>query len=196
MSKDSIVKDLIVSMQGQEFYLPVYLLPISSAYLIPRATWLATLGPHVADYAYPKIKIYEAGKLVTLMSEKPKLPQQSHLHHLRRAHNTNSIYELFTIQWEEPEVPQDTWLTLPEDLEPNFAVLLDTYKSICDKHVGVPPPRLKNHSILLVEGVKPVKVRPYKYLHNQKEKIERWCMPCWMKVLFSPSIVLSLHLLF
>ena len=136
MSKDSIVKDLIVSMQGQEFYLPVYLLPISSAYLIPRATWLATLGPHVADYAYPKIKIYEAGKLVTLMSEKPKLPQQSHLHHFRRAQNTNAIYELFTIQWEEPEVPQDTWLTLPEDLEPNFAVLLDTYKSICDKHVG------------------------------------------------------------
>ncbi|XP_061364313.1 uncharacterized protein LOC133307778 [Gastrolobium bilobum] len=38
---------------------------------------------------------------------------------------------------------------------------------------GLPPPRGCDHAIHLVEGAKPVNVRPYRYTHHQKGKIEK-----------------------
>lgn len=59
-----------------------YLLPVAGADLILGSSWLATLEPHIADYAARSIKFYQDGKLITLQGEKQIDPQQSQLHQL------------------------------------------------------------------------------------------------------------------
>jgi hypothetical protein len=47
------------------------------------------------------------------------------------------------------------------------------YPTIFEPPVGLPPARITDHHISLVEGSNPVNVRPYRYPHFQKNEIER-----------------------
>lgn len=49
MTAEGLVKKLRVQAQGNVFHLPVFLLPIFGADLILGASWLKTIGPHIAD---------------------------------------------------------------------------------------------------------------------------------------------------
>lgn len=73
---------------------------------------MACYRPHVADYSALSIKFYHEGKFITLKGEKPKLPAQAQLHHIRRLHHTHVISELFTIHVSGADAIQDTWLEL------------------------------------------------------------------------------------
>lgn len=66
MPPEGRVSQLTVAVQGHELRLSVYLLPVVGADLILGAAWLATLGPHLADYEFPSLKFYQDGKFVTL----------------------------------------------------------------------------------------------------------------------------------
>ena len=52
-----------------------------------------------------------------------------------------------------------------------LVVLLQQYKGDFDSPLGLPPPRSQDHCIPLIKGSGSVKVKPYKYLHSQKEQI-------------------------
>nr|KYP41725.1 Transposon Ty3-I Gag-Pol polyprotein [Cajanus cajan] len=58
------------------------------------------------------------------------------------------------------------------DMEPELALLLHTYGSIFANPTSLPPPRSHDHFIPLLEGSNPMKVKPYRYPHSQKEEIE------------------------
>ena len=66
MEAEGVVKQLRVQAQGNLFQLPVFLLPISGANLILGASWLNTIGPHIADYDALQLKFLMAGKFHTL----------------------------------------------------------------------------------------------------------------------------------
>ena len=51
MTAEGVIQDLPLKIQGNELKVPVFLLPVAGADVILGAAWLATLGPHVADYA-------------------------------------------------------------------------------------------------------------------------------------------------
>ena len=172
LSSEGTIKELKVSVQGHELKLPVYLLPIVGADLILGATWLATLGPHVADYKALTIKFFQQGNFITLQGEKCNSPQQAQLHHMRRLQVTEAIAEYFTVQREDPYRPQDNWLELPQNIDPELALLLNNYKEVFKQPAGLPPQRLQDHKIPLEAGSQPVKVRPYRYPQSQKEQIE------------------------
>ena len=146
----------------------MYLLPISGADLVLGATWLATLSPHVLDYRKLTLKFYKDNQFVPLDSEQPQLPSPAQFHHLRRMHNTHAIAEVFTLQYKQEDVPQDKWLDLPENMEPELVMLLHNYRSIFNVPTELPPSRTHNHAIPLIKDAKPVKVRPYRYPHSKK----------------------------
>ena len=60
----------------------------------------------------------------------------------------------------------------PTTIAPELAALLHNYSLVFSVPVGLPPQRCHNHSIPLLPGSTPVKVRPYQYPHSQKEQIE------------------------
>nr|KYP41746.1 Retrovirus-related Pol polyprotein from transposon 297 family [Cajanus cajan] len=66
-------------------------------------------------------------------------------------------------------------------------MLLYTYKTIFDVPASLPPNRSQNHSILLVKGASPVKVRPYRYPHSRKDQIEVMIADMLKKGIIVPS---------
>jgi hypothetical protein len=52
------ISQLSVEIQGHKLVLPVFLLPFSGADLILGSSWLATLGPHIADYSTLSLKFF------------------------------------------------------------------------------------------------------------------------------------------
>ncbi|KAI5402905.1 hypothetical protein KIW84_050485 [Lathyrus oleraceus] len=75
--------------------------------VILGAPWLASLGPHVADYATSMLKFYLDGKFVTLQGEESNKPIVAQLNLFKRLHQMDAISELFTIQKIDPAVIGD-----------------------------------------------------------------------------------------
>jgi hypothetical protein len=187
LSPEGSIPELCVAVQNHDIKIPVYLLPIVGADLILGATLLATLGPHAADYKALSIKFFDKGKYITLQGERSQVPQQAQLHHMRRLYQTDAIEACFAIHRAKPVTKQDCWLELPTDMEPELVLLLNKFKEVFHKPTGLPPPRLQNHTIPLMEGKGPVKVRPYRYPQSQKEQIEIMIQDMLAEGIIQPS---------
>ena len=66
MKAEGFVKHLTLKIQGNNITVPTYLLSVSGADVILGAPWLASLGPHVADYVASRVKFYSEGHFITL----------------------------------------------------------------------------------------------------------------------------------
>ena len=64
-------------------------------------------------------------------------------------------------------------VTRPMVAQPQIQHLLDAYADIFMEPQGLPPPRSHDHRIPLIEGTKPVNVRPYMHPYFQKSEIEK-----------------------
>ncbi|XP_073220685.1 uncharacterized protein [Cicer arietinum] len=173
LNAEGKIQQLLVQIQGQEIKIPVYLLQTSGADIILGSTWLATLGPHVADYAALTLKFFRQGKFITLQGETNMEPSPAQLHQFRRLHYTDAIEECFAVQLINKELPEDILSELPSAIDPEIAMLLHTYADVFKVPSTLPPPREHDHAIPLQPGSGPVKVRPYRYPYTQKEQIEK-----------------------
>ncbi|WVZ14926.1 hypothetical protein V8G54_012492 [Vigna mungo] len=86
--------------------------------------------------------------------------------------HTQAIAELFTLQFEHLDDSPEKPLQLHPDVDLELVLLLNKYKVVFYVPSGLPPSRSQNHSIPLLQGSTPVKVRPYRYPHSQKQHIE------------------------
>ncbi|PNY15512.1 hypothetical protein L195_g012209, partial [Trifolium pratense] len=102
MTAEGVIQQLPLEIQGHKLEVPVFLLPVAGADVILGASWLATLGPHVADYASLTLKFFLKNKLVTLSGEAVPRPNPAQFHHFKRLASTDSIAECFTIQCLKP----------------------------------------------------------------------------------------------
>ncbi|XP_019460067.1 PREDICTED: uncharacterized protein LOC109359827 [Lupinus angustifolius] len=173
MAAEGVIQELKVHAQGNYFQLPVFLLPISGADLILGACWLKTIGPHIADYEALQLKFMWHGKFTSLRGDPELLPKQAEMHHLRRMINTDAIAEIFSMQVLEDQSVPIPFTPLSETLHPDLALLLHNYKEVFDTPTTLPPSISHDHSIPLLQGSNPVKVKPYRYPHSHKEEIER-----------------------
>nr|KYP59153.1 Retrovirus-related Pol polyprotein from transposon 17.6 [Cajanus cajan] len=187
MTAEGLIQQLIIQAQGNLFQMPVYLLPISGADLILGASWLKTIDPHVANYESLHLKFLYNGKFVTLQGDVDHVPRQAHLHHIRRMVNTNSIAEVYSMKMVDPIMPSFTSLELLPDIEPEVDLLLTTYALVFSTPSKFPPPRAHGHSIPLMDGSAPVKVKPYRYPHSQKEEIEKLVAEMLHEGIIQPS---------
>ncbi|MCH79841.1 retrotransposon protein, partial [Trifolium medium] len=187
MTAEGMIKHLPLDIQGHKLEIPVYLLPVAGADVILGASWLATLGPHVADYAALTLKFFLEGKFVTLVGESEARPSAAQFHHFKRLQHTDAIDECFTVQWLKSTETTDIFKELPTNIEPEIAILLHTYKDLFKTPSALPPSRSHNHSIPLIEGANPVKVKSYRYPHSQKEQIERMVQDMLQQGIIQPS---------
>jgi hypothetical protein len=65
--------------------------------------------------------------------------------------------------------------------------LLHSFASLFDTRTGLPPPRDRQHCIRLILGTAPVAVRSYRYVHLQKEELERQCAVMLTQGVIRPS---------
>ncbi|KAL2337146.1 hypothetical protein Fmac_011592 [Flemingia macrophylla] len=173
MSIEGLIKQLKVQAQGNTLQIPVFLLPISGTDFILGASWLKTIGPHIADYDALQLKFLLNGKFTTLQGDSDLIPEHAQLHYIRRLVATNSIAKVYSMRLMEANVVPKSMLDLPVTMELELALLLHTYSVVFDIPTSLPPQRSHDHSIPLLEGSQSVKVKPYIYPHNQKEEIEK-----------------------
>ena len=66
-------------------------------------------------------------------------------------------------------------------------LLFHTYESVFETPTSLPPPRSHDQATPLLEGSKPVKVKPYRYLHSQKDEIEKLLQGMLEEGIIQPS---------
>ncbi|MCH84334.1 hypothetical protein A2U01_0005166, partial [Trifolium medium] len=121
MTAEGVIKKLPIEVQGHKLEVPVFLLPVAGADVILGASWLATLGSHVADYAALTLNIFLNGKFVTLTGETTTASASAQFHHFKRLHTTDAIAEYFTIQWVKSHELEDIFKELPTNTGPEVA---------------------------------------------------------------------------
>jgi hypothetical protein len=187
MTAEGVIKQLPIDIQGTKLEVPAFLLPVAGADVILGASWLATLGPHVADYASLTLKFFLNGKFVTLVGEPMVRPEPAQFNHLKRFCNTDAIAECFTVHWLKNHEAADIFKELPTNTEPEIAMLLHNYQNVFKTPTALPPTRAHNHAIPLLEGTNPVKVKPYRYPHSQKTQIEHMVQDMLQQGIIQPS---------
>jgi len=90
----------------------------------------------------------------------------SSVHQLTHLQATNSIAELYAIQIQTPEVSTHHLLEFLTSMEPELAMIIYQYKNVFKRPHGLPPIRSHDHTIPLMFGSAPVKVRPYPYPYS------------------------------
>lgn len=81
-----------------------------------------------------------------------------------------------------------------ESIPPEIQAIISQYQSIFEPLPSLPPQREKNHTIPLLPGAQPFRLRPYRYNPFQKDEIERQIKELLQKGL-KPAQALLHHLL-
>jgi len=102
--------------------------------------------------------------------------------------NTNSVAEVYTMQLLDHSPKLSPCLELPTLMAPNLATLLKAYASVFTTSTTLPPPRSHAHHIPLIEGAGLVKVKPYRYPHSKKAKIE-----CLVEEMLNEGIIQTIR---
>ncbi|GJU68618.1 ty3-gypsy retrotransposon protein [Tanacetum coccineum] len=140
----------------------------SGADIILEAAWLATLGPHIADYSSATIKFYLDEKFITLTA-------------------TDAIAEAYTIHCLSMDTTTNDTLQLADTVPHDLATVLHGFASVFAVPTGLPPSRTQDHCIVLHEGVNAVKVCPYRFPVSQKAQIETMVADMLREGLIQPS---------
>jgi hypothetical protein len=72
---------------------------------------------------------------------------------------------------------------LPTDIQS----LLDAFASVFSTPEGLPPQRVVSHSIPLIEGARPVQIRPYRFAPELKDEIEKQIFEMLQSGVIRPS---------
>jgi len=173
MVVEGCIPSLEICLQGYKEQIPkVYMLHVAGGNLVIGNTWLKQLKTHIVDYESSFIRFLHKGHFVTIYGDKTTVPRQAQFHHIKRLMNMDHIAEAFTIQMHKEEDVVKHVLPLLADMEPELVLLLHTYAKVFEQPSGLPPQREHDHSIPLVQGAVPVKVRSYRYPHSRKAHIE------------------------
>ncbi|GJW87713.1 ty3-gypsy retrotransposon protein [Tanacetum coccineum] len=184
---EGLITSIPLHVQKELIKFSAYVLPISSADIILGAAWLATLGPHIADYSSATIKFYLDEKFITLTGEKSGSPSQAQFHHFKRLSATDTIPEAYTIHCLSMDTTTNDTLQLADMVPHDLATVLHGFASVFAVPTGLPPSRTKDHCIVLHEGVNAVKVRSYRYPVSQKAQIETMVADMLREGLIQPS---------
>ncbi|WVZ50531.1 hypothetical protein U9M48_001775 [Paspalum notatum var. saurae] len=113
--------------------------------------WLELFSPMKIHWRQKWMAIPYKGSTAVLQGIMPSLPDQM-------------VLQLCPLQ-EQPHTPK-----VPHC--PEIAALLREFQDLFEPVNGLPPPRHDDHSIPLVEGARPVYIRPYRYPPALKDEIE------------------------
>lgn len=76
---------------------------------------------------------------------------------------------------------------LPPLLAQEVQEVLEEFKEICEEKRKLPPNRFKDYAIQIKPGEKPPNLRPYCYLHSQKNEIEKLVNEMLLTRIMRPS---------
>ncbi|KAH9667504.1 hypothetical protein KPL70_021062 [Citrus sinensis] len=185
-----------INMQGHEFLLDFFLLPIEGPDAVLRIQWLQSLGRISMDYSEMTMEFQWEGKSVILRGDpipNPNLISFNQFHALLSNSKIDSLFELHSLST-EPSATHTSTNTLPDNdfeflrsLPEPITTLLKKFKALFAPPTGLPPQRLFDHKIHLIPNSKPVNVRPYRYPYFQKTEMEKLVREMLNQGIIKPS---------
>lgn len=149
-----------------EFSSSFKVLPLQGYDGILGMDWLATHSPQVIDWSQKWLAFQYQGSWVCLQGQPPSefACTLFELHMLFETSDTNKL--------------------LPVELQS----ILDNFSMVFSEPTELPPTRNMTHSIPLIQGARPVQIRPYRYAPALKDEIERQTADMLASGVIRPSV--------
>ena len=180
-----VCEAVLIQVQGVTFTANLHVLSLYGANLVLGVQWLKSLGLVLIDYNALTMKFYHNERLIELKRDTnatlhPLTPPE--LHRLIRTEGVSAFYHISLISTELPSCP-----TTIAYLSPYIQTIFSHFDFLVQPPTSLPPSRPTNHHIHLLPNSEPINVRPYRYLHFQKQKIKNQVASMLQKGLILPS---------
>ncbi|KAL4308599.1 hypothetical protein GQ457_01G021920 [Hibiscus cannabinus] len=175
-----VVRQLPLVIQEHTLYTDFYVLPLQGWDLVLGVSWLATLGPVVTNYATSRFKFQSKGTNIVWQGNIVPVAHPVQFNSLRCLCHTHAIEECFHLELMSPNAT-------PLTVVPAMQQILDEFADVFSKPHGLPPSHSIDHAVTLVPQSSPVKVRPYRYTHFQKQEIEKLVVDMLQEGIIQPS---------
>jgi hypothetical protein len=155
--------------QGTTFRSNLKVLPLGGYDVIIGMDWLQSHNPMGIDWVGKRMAFWNEGKFVQLAGVQAKIGscQEVNPRVLTNMLHQAAVTEIVELQLVEADSSKGT--AVPGEVDE----ILNKFSVVFDEPAGLPPPRQFDHAIPLIEGAKPVNVRPYRYSPAQKDEIEK-----------------------
>ena len=127
------------------------MLPLKGYDGIIGMDWLSSHSPQLVDWHRKWLKFQYKGAWVCLQGKVPVATDCNML----------SLQLIQPVQVEEPQLPIEV-----QDV-------LQSFQSVFKEPEGLPPRRVVSHAIPLIEGARPVQIRPYRLAPELKDEVEK-----------------------
>ncbi|WVZ87398.1 hypothetical protein U9M48_034038 [Paspalum notatum var. saurae] len=157
-----------VVINGHAFDITLKILPLQCYDVILGIDWLEQYSPMQVHWKDKWLLFQLHGQPVKLQGLLPNLTQcplvtNKELHQLDNQAELWCIVQLYSVQ------EQSTVSHCPKELHQ----LVDKYSGLFSAPKGLPPSRPFDHTIQLIPGAQPFRLKPYRYNPAQKDEIEK-----------------------
>jgi len=165
----SCIPDALWSVGGYMFQSNMKVLPLAPYDLVIGMDWLEAQSPMQVHWAHKWMLIPYEDSTALLQGYIPDSPEAV-------------VLQLCFV--EEPTSGPSTISTQPEGI----AAILHEFSWVFEPVTELPPQRVCDHEIPLVQGAKPVHIRSYRYPPALKDEIERQVAEMLAKGIIQPSV--------
>lgn len=164
----SICKGVGLSLQNLEVVADFLPIDLGGTDVVPGMQWLESLGTMQVNWQLLRMSFQLGGVTVTLQGDPSLGKSRVSLKAMIRTiwHEGNALLLEFNHVASSVSV-------MPCPVPNSISRLLHQFRELFETPQGLPPPRSRDHSIVLREGATPISVRPYRYPQIQKNEIER-----------------------
>ena len=160
--------DCAVLINGHQFFITLKILPLSCYDIILGMDWLEMHSPMEVHWKLKWMSFLHQNTKITLQGVQPDLttcpPISSFdVKILQKNDDLWCVLQLYSLNQE------DNIQNLPSEI----AALVNKFSDLFEKPTDLPPKRPYDHSVQLIPGAQPFRLRPYRYNPAQKDEIEK-----------------------
>ncbi|GJW93030.1 ty3-gypsy retrotransposon protein [Tanacetum coccineum] len=172
---ESVCSQVTLHMQSLDMEVDLYVLPMQGPNVVLGIQWLQKLGKVTHDYAQQVMEFTLSGAKYTLKGDESLRMKKISLHWMQALLETDEVYGIYECHGFALGDKEDRGVaTSPTPSgQPELDQLLAPYDSLFQIPTCLPPSRVVDHRIHLLPNTKSVNVRPYRYPHYQKGKMEK-----------------------
>ncbi|XP_061375313.1 uncharacterized protein LOC133317461 [Gastrolobium bilobum] len=161
-----------IRLQNILFHVDFRVIDLANLHVILGMPWLQLLGRVTRDYRKFTMEFSWKGGAVVLQGTQPS--QERHSPNLQTSKECATCCSMHLLSGQATTVEVHSEIaTLEDKLEPSLWEVIFAHQEIFVVPSELPPFRGMDHSIHLLEGFKPINVKPYRYAHSQKTEIEK-----------------------
>jgi hypothetical protein len=156
------------SVQGHLFTTTFKVLPLSCYDAILGMEWLETFSPMQIEWKNKWLSFNHEGQTVKLQGISNDHPSCSEVtvNQLQAMVKAESIWGIVQVYSMDSDPPASL------EIPPPIQSLVDQYPELFFDPIGIPPSLSHTHTIPLVSGAQPFRLKPYRYTPFQKDEIE------------------------